>query len=274
MKLRELLSSVLSTEELKIMPASFDTVGDIIIFNDFPEELSKKEKEIAEKIIDNFKSINVVCKKVGKYSGIYRTPTLRIMGGKRRKETIHRENDCRLKLHPEKVYFSSRTATERKRICNLIKPGERVLVMFSGIAPLPCVISRNTDAKEIIGVEINPSAHKYGLDNLKLNKIKNVELINGDVRDILPNLKGKFDRILMPLPKIAEVYLDIAIDKVSKNGMIHLYSFISFEDIPLMETKIKQICKSKGRSCEVKDVIKCGQFSPNEYRMSFDIIVN
>ena len=40
----------------------------------------------------------------------------------------------------------------------------------------------------------------------------------GDVRDVVPKLKKKFDRILMPLPKSAEEFLDIALS-ASKKGM-------------------------------------------------------
>ncbi|MBW3019815.1 hypothetical protein KY334_00835 [Candidatus Woesearchaeota archaeon] len=150
MRLKELMSSILSEEEVNIMPMSFDTVGDIVIFNDFPEELKDKEKEIGELIIQNYKNINVVAKKTGKYSGEYRVPQIEIMAGENRKETIHKENNTRLKLNVEEAYFSTRTSTERKRIFEMVKPGENILVMFSGIAPLPCVISRNSEAKNIL----------------------------------------------------------------------------------------------------------------------------
>jgi tRNA G37 N-methylase Trm5 len=60
--------------------------------------------------------------------------------------------------------------------------------MFSGCGPYPAVLSKNAKAKEIYGVEINPAAHRYALENMKLNKLKNVDLFCGDVNDILPNL--------------------------------------------------------------------------------------
>lgn len=271
MKLKELLKKELTKKQLEVMPTSFDTVGDILIFNEFPEELNKKEKIIGNKILNTLSNIKVVTKKIGKYSGIYRTPKLKILAGERRKETIHKENNTRLKLHVEKVYFSSRTATERKRISELVKKGEKILVMFSGIAPLPCIISRNSKPKSILGIEINPEAHKYAEENLKLNKIKNVELKNGDVRKILPEIKEKFDRILMPLPKTAEEFLALALSKVKKGGMIHLYSFISLKELPDFKKKIREICKKSKKSCRIIKVVKCGQFSPEEFRMSLDI---
>jgi len=116
MRLKELVKDVLTKEEIEIMPMSFDSVGDIIIFNSFPEELESKEKEIGELIINSYKNINVVAKKTGKYDGTFRTPEIKIMAGEDRKETIHKESNARLKINIETTYFSARTSNERKRI--------------------------------------------------------------------------------------------------------------------------------------------------------------
>jgi len=274
MKLKELLKPILTEEEIAIMPMSFDSVGDIIIFNSFPEELESKEKEIGEIIINSHKNIHIVAKKTGIYSGVFRTPEIKVIAGEDRKETIHKENDTRLKLNIETTYFSTRTSNERKRIFQMVKPGENILVMFSGIAPLPCIIARNAEPKYILGVEINPEAHKYAEENIKLNKLKNVEVLNGDVREVLPTIDKEFDRILMPLPKTAEEFLDIALTKIKDKGIIHLYSFISPTEIPNMEKTIKKYCKEVDKTCKILEVAKCGQFSPEEDRVCFDIQVN
>ena len=273
MKLKELLKKELTEKELDFVPSSFDQVGDILIFNFFPEELRKKEKTIGKRILETFKNIKVIAKKTGKYSGEYRIPKIRIIAGEKRKETIHKENSIQLKLHVEKVYFSARTATERKRIFQQVQPWEDVLVMFSGIAPLPLVISKNTKAKEIYGIEINPTAHKYALESIKLNKAKNIRLFLGDVRKILPKIKKEFDRILMPLPKSSEQFLDLALSKIKKNGIIHLYSFGSLEQIDEKSQKIHEICKQSKKHCKILNIVKCGQFSPSEFRLCFDISV-
>jgi len=194
-KLKDLLKGKLTKKELNLVPASFDVVGNILIFSDFPKELSKKEKIIGKEILKSHKNIRSVFKKTKKYSGEYRTPKLKLLAGEKSKETIHTENNTRIKLNAEKVYFSSRLSTERKRIFQQVKKDETILVMFSGAAPYPLTISKNTKAKKIIGVEINPIAHKYGIENLKLNKTKNIILILGDVKKEGPKLKTKFDRV-------------------------------------------------------------------------------
>ena len=200
--LKFLLKDKLSKNELELMPSSFDVVGSILIFSDFPKELSKKEKIIGEGILRKFKNAKTILKKTKEYSGKFRTPKLKIIAGEKTKETIHKENNVLIKLDVEKVYFSARMSSERKRIADLIRPKERVLVMFSGSGIYPLVIAENSECKEAYGIEINPVAHKYALENIKKNRLENrIKLFFGDVTKIMPKLKKKFDRILMPLPK-------------------------------------------------------------------------
>jgi tRNA G37 N-methylase Trm5 len=187
-KVKDLLKNKLTKKELELVPSAFDVVGSILIFSDFPKELIKKEKIVANAFLEQLRNIKTVCKKTGKYSGVYRTPKLKILAGEKTKETIHKENSISLKLDVEKVYFSTRSGNERLRISKQVKEGEDVLVMFSGCAPFPCVIAKNSEPNSIVGVEINPTAHKYALENIKLNKINNIFLINKDVNKCLPNL--------------------------------------------------------------------------------------
>ncbi len=242
------------------MIKSYDVVGEIAIVN---HEISKKE---ADKLLKERKNIKTVAYKKEIYSGEYRTPKVRIISGKKNKETIHKENKVRLKLNIEKCYFSTRSGTERLRICGLIKKGEEILVMFSGVAPFPIVISKNSKAKEIIGVEINPLAHKYALENLRLNKIRNVKLYKGDVRGVLPKIRKRFDRVIMPLPKSAEDFLDLAVKKIKPGGFIHFYSFGGEEEIKDLKKKIK-----KKVNCKILRVVKCGQYAPRKQRLCFDL---
>lgn len=161
MKLKEVLKYKLTKNELAELKTSYDVIGSIAII-EIPEKLAKKEKLIANELMNLQKNIKTVCKKTSLYGGKYRTRKLKIIGGEKTKETEHKENGVILKLDVEKVYFSPRLSTERQRIMNLVKPKESVLVMFSGCAPYVCVIAKNTKAKEVWGIELNPIAHKYG----------------------------------------------------------------------------------------------------------------
>jgi len=228
--INELLKDKLTKEELILVPSAFDTVGDIIILEIKPE-LKKKENIVAEAFLKLNKSIKTVAKKEGIHKGIYRVQKLKVLAGISKKETVYKENNVKIKLDVENVYFSPRLSSERKRIMNLIKPDESILVMFSGCGPYPLVLSKNTGAKEIYGVEINPIAHKYALENLKLNKLNNVYFYCGDVKDILPKLglnkfalKSRWDKKhlepkLKQNPSMIEFYMpkgDIESDKTVK----------------------------------------------------------
>jgi len=251
------------------VPSSYDMIGDIIII-EIKEELIKHEKQIAEALLKTHNSIKTILKKSGIHSGEFRTQKLKHLAGKKTKETIYKENNVKLKLDVEKVYFSPRLGTERKRIYKQIKPNETILVMFSGCAPYPIVISKNTSVKHVTAIEKNQVAHKYAVENVKLNKLTNIELHYGDVRNIVPKLKQKFDRILMPLPKQAETFLDLAFKVSKKNTIIHLYDFEQESEIQLGEKKVEREAKKANIKYEILKIVKCGQYTPGKFRTCID----
>lgn len=272
--LKESLRKKLTKKQLELLPSSYDMVGDIIIFADFPKELGKKEKLIAEKLLELHKNMKVVYKKIGKYSGKYRTPKLKIIAGEKRKETTHKENNVRMMLNVENCYFSPRLSNERKRISGQIKKNEDVLIMFSGVAPYPLVVAKNSKPKIVYAVEINPKAHKYAVENIKLNKLDDkIKLFKGDVKNIVPKLNKKFDRVAMPLPKGAENYLDLAIKAVKKNGIIHFYDFLHENQFDEAVNKIDAACKKAKKKYNILKLVKCGQFGPGIYRICVDFKV-
>ena len=239
--------------------AAYDVIGDIVIVgedveNEFCEELIKR------------KNINVVLRKKGIHHGEFRTQDLEVVCGEERKETVYKENGVEMKLDVEKCYFSPRLGTERMRIANLVKSGEKVLVLFSGVGPYCAVFAKHTKASKIVGVEKNPLAHEYAVYNCK--KFKNVELFNQDAKDF--KYKGKFDRVLMPLPKSAEDFLDVAVRFVKKGGVIHFYDFLHEKDFPEQSlAKIRKFGKFK-----LLNAVKCGNYAPGSYRVCIDFIVS
>ena len=185
--IRDYLKGKLTDEEFSKLKTAYDVVGSIAIL-EIDDELVKKEKIIAEAVLKTNKAIKTVLRKASKHDGVFRTQKMKWLAGEKTKEALHKENDVEIMVDVENIYFSPRLSTERKRISELVKEGEDVLVMFSGCAPYPCVLGKNTKARNIFGVEINPIGHKYGLDNVRLNKLHNVVLINGDVKKVVPNI--------------------------------------------------------------------------------------
>ncbi len=248
---------------------SFDVIGSIAVL-EIPDEMKKKEKLIAKEILEQHKNIRTVVKKSGAHKGKFRLQRMIHIAGEKTKETVHRENNISLKLNIEKVYFSPRLSTERLRIAKLVKPNEKVLVMFSGCGPYPMVISKNSEAKEIIGIELNKTAHKYAEQNLKLNKIANVRLICGDVKTETKKL-GKFDRVIMPLPKGSKNFIKEALTATKKKGMIHLYDFVEESKLPEEIKAIEKLMRKHKKNFRMISFRKCGQLAPRAYRICFDL---
>jgi tRNA (guanine37-N1)-methyltransferase len=272
--LKENLSKSLTKEELAFVKTAHDVIGTIAIV-EIPKDLEPRARLVAETLLRVNKNVKTVLKKAAIHEGVFRTQKMLFLAGDNTKETIYKENNIRLKLDVEKVYFSVRLSNERKRIMEFVKPGEDVLVMFSGCAPYPVVLSKNTEAKHILGIEINPDGHKYGLENLKLNKLKNVELICGDVHAVIPQLKQQnpklaYDRIIMPLPKTADEFLDDALIVTKKGTMVHFYDFLETDKFDEAVKKIDAACKKRKIKYKVHDIVKCGQHAPYVYRICVD----
>ncbi len=270
MRLKEALAGILPPDELALVPQGFDVVGDIAIL-EMPEELTKKEKEIAEIVLNMHKHILTVVAKDSPHEGELRTRTVRHLAGEKKTSTIHKESKAIMEVDIEQVYFSPRLSHERLRIAGLVKPDERVLVMFSGCAPYCLVIAKNSDAGEIIGVELNPKGHQLALKNIKKNKLDSrVSCFEGDVRDRVPDL-GLFDRVLMPLPEGGEDFLDIALAAVKKNGIIHFYDFLHESEIPdAAYAKVKDACAEFNLKPNIVGHHLCGQIGCRKFRVCVD----
>ena len=273
MKLKDLLKEELCDEELDHLVQSYDLVGDIAI-SQIPAELSHRQKLIGEAILATNSRIKVVARRDGFYQGDYRTIPLSIIAGENRKETEHVEFGIRLQLNPELVYFSVRSSTERKRIADLVEPGEDILVMFSGVAPYPLVINKFSQARSIVGIESNPLAHNYGTRNLTLNKVKDsIELFWGDVRDVVPEIDRKFERIIMPLPTAAKDYLPVALRFLSPGGTMHFYDFQPVGSFAASLDTVNLLCRDSGRQVLSSTAVVCGHTSPGINRVCLDAVI-
>lgn len=271
--LKEAVKNKLTKKELSVIPSSFDIVGSIAII-ELPDELEKKKKVIAETMIRLFKPVKTVVKKSGIHYGKYRRQKLEVIAGEKTKVAEYKESGVRLRIDLEKCYFSSRLGTERLRIAKMVKPGEKILVMFSGVAPYPVVIARNAMPEIIYAVELNPVAHKFAVENVKLNKMQDkIKLYKGDVVDVVPKLNMKFDRILMPMPKTALTFLETAFKAAKKGTIIHFYTFGREEEFKEIRDKIKEECKKHKKKCRIIRTVKAGHYAPGVYRVCVDFRV-
>ncbi len=286
---REILAGKVDDKDMEHVPRAFEIVGDIAIV-ELDEVARKYAKLIAEAIMKLNKNVRVVLNKVEDVSGKYRVPKYEIIVARQEArdfshikkelrpskitETVHVEHGCKFLLDVSKVYFSARLSFERKRIAEMVKDGEHVLVMFAGVGPFAIVIARKSNAAKVVGVELNPYAVSYFKKNVVLNKAQDkVEVVEGDVARVLPKMNSRFDRIVMPAPKNAPDYLELALKKIKKGGMIHLYTFASEEEIEGKDVvkKVETRCKKAGKKARAVFFRKCGAVGPYHYRVVVDI---
>ena len=271
--LKSSLSGKLNEDELKLVPSSFDIIGDIAVL-EIPDDLKGKSELIGNSLLGTFKNIKVVADKIEGVGTEFRTRKVKVIAGDMRTETLHREQGCVYNLDIVNSYFSPRSGTERMRIVRQIKDGEKVLVCFAGIGPFAVLAAKKRNVM-VYAVELNPDAVKYMKENIKLNKVR-VCAICGDVKTETPKLVekyGKFDRIIMPLPKDSEHFLETALSAIKNNGIIHFYCFSHTPDEAA--AKVKEICEKLNENLKIKilDAVECGSYSPCLSRICVDFRV-
>jgi len=275
-KLEKEVEAFSELEKLKDeRPSSFDIIGHIAII-EIPEKLKRKKKLIAKVIMSLNKHIKTVLEKASERRGTYRIRKYRFLAGEKNFETIHKEYGCLFKLDPTKVYFSPRELTERQRIASQVKEDEVVMVMFAGVAPYAIQIAkRQPNVKEVIAIEINPVAVKYAKENVILNKVQGkVKVIEGDVKEKCKGFYGKCDRVVMPLPKGAEDFLDIAVNCLKEEGYIHFYNWGVEPNIFENAEKIVEGKLGKmGVEYKIINKRKVLPYAPRKWKVCLDIYV-
>lgn len=247
-----------------------EIVGDIAILS-FSESIPELERTIADTLLQANSKIRLVAKQKGGHGGEFRTAELEILGGTGGLSTVHKEYGVQLQVNLREAYFSPRSNTERYRIAEQVREGERILVMFSGIGPLALMLGFHANALEIIGIEKNSGAHQYALKNLEINKkIENVSFLQGDVRQVMPGLDGKFNRIAMPLPLTGEMFLPLALERLGERGVLHYYSFQELGDFTAAAHAVDKACRVAGRKLMHAEIVRCGHVGPKKYRVCVD----
>jgi tRNA (guanine37-N1)-methyltransferase len=249
------------------MRIAYEIIGDRTKSVALIGEDVKNPKKAAKEIMERHKAVKSVLQKTDKRQGKYRLHPTKLIKGSRNTEVIHKEYNYLIKVDPKKVYFSPREGTERQRIANMVKSGERILVMFSGAAPYAIAIAKKHPHNEIINVEINLKAVIYAQKNVRLNNLTNIKNICWDVREARG--LGKFNRIIMPLPETAIDYLDEALLHSKKGTIIHLYGFS--KDFKELERKVKLKAYVYNFKYKIVGKKKVLPYSPRVSKIRLDI---
>jgi len=271
--LKEALKAKLTKKEFGFAPKAFDSFGDIAVI-EIPKELEKKKKLIGETLLLVSPRFETVCSIESNHEGEFRVQKVKVIAGKKNLVATYKESATTLKVPLGKVFFSPRLGSERLRIAGEIKKGEVIGAWFSGVGPYPIVFAKNSLMEKAIAIELNPIAHKYALQNAKLNKCENkIDFVKGDVKKVYKKYKRVFDRIAMPLPHTGYQFLKEAFYCIKPKGTIYFYEIVEKEDFVLPLSQIKEAAKSQKRKIRIIRKKRVRQFSPSKEQVVFDIKV-
>ncbi len=254
-----------------ILPNSYDNIGDVTIIK-IPDKLMYMKHEIGDALVKASKNTRCVLMDSG-VKGELRIRDLELIAGEGPSETRHRESGVTIMTDPAKVYYNPRLATERERIASMVKDGEVIIDMFAGVAPFPLTICRYAHPKIVYSIDLNHDAVEYAKRNVKLNRFKNIIVLEGDAREVVKDLPMA-DRVLMNLPQIAKEFLPDALMKVNKGGMVHMHSIMERGAAEENCRSLISDMQSKGLDCELSELRELKTYSPTASVYVLDIIRN
>jgi len=176
------------------LPRGFTRLGRVLLLQ-LPEALRPSFPEIGAAYAAEL-GCGAVLRRGGPVAGEYRRPTVELLFGSET-ETVVQEHGVRWRFDAREVMFARGNKEERARVGRLVGPGERVVDLFAGIGYLTIPAARAHPSVRVTAVEVNPTAYRYLLENLRLNGVAGqVRALRGDNRELeLP--AGEADRVLL-----------------------------------------------------------------------------
>jgi tRNA (guanine37-N1)-methyltransferase len=276
------------------MYKSYDIIGDVAVVK-VPYELGQYEKEVGEAFHEARPKLKAVFRVVGDTDEIERTRQLRLIWSKPSSSsrdgtgcenlvrTVYREHGCRFIVDVEKVFFTPRLSHERMRIAKQVKAGEVIVNMFGGVSTYAIIIAKICpDVERIYTVDINSTAYELAKENVILNKcFEKVIPILGDARTVCQNqLKGVCDRVIMPLPEQAILFLDSAVEALREGAecAINLYTEVTGSQIDNEAIRVTNETKNKLRDygakrCEATAWRIVREVGARRYHIAIDLTV-
>ena len=142
-----------------------------------------------------------------------------------------------LKIFQNENYFKySIDSVLLAEFVNINLKTKNIMDLCTGNAPIPLVLSTKTD-KNIYGVELQKNIYELGEKSVEFNKIKNIKLINDDVKNILNTFDFKFD-IITCNPPYFKVHKNSILNKNDILTIARHEVKINLEDIISISSKL------------------------------------
>jgi tRNA (guanine37-N1)-methyltransferase len=233
-------------EEAVAVPRAFEHVGDIAVLK-IPEELWPRRAEVGE-ALRRFRRVRAVFHDGG-VVGPYRVRALERIAGDGPSATTIQESGMTLHIDMARAYFSPRLADERARVAAQVQPGERLVDLFGGVAPLGILAARA--GALVDSVDINPDAVKLARENIVANGVaERVQVHEGDARVVAATLQPAH-HVAMNLPHAAKDFLAVAAPLVLPGGLLHHHEILRDEDVEGAAAAIVAELRGHGRLAEL-----------------------
>lgn len=262
MGLKDQLAGTIPADLLPYLSDHFDVIGNVAVLF-IPRELGDYKIPVAEAVVSKRKNIVTVLNKTEKVAGDSRTARYEVLLGNTT-VTVHREFGFSYHIDVGSSFFSTRMASERKRVTDMVKPGEKVYVPFAGVGPF--AIPAAARGAEVRAVEKNPDAFRWLAENITRNHVgKNCHIIPGDALDTALLPQKEFHRLIIPAPYGMDRVLDLLLPCLTGGGMVHFYTFGPEEQIPCL------IALYEEKGLTVRYSSPCGNVAPGISRRVFDL---
>ncbi len=249
-----------------VAPRAHDVLGDIVIIK-IPSTVWDQRHEFGRALLQ-FHGARAVFHDHG-VVGDFRTRDLECIAGADDSATAIAENGVRLHLDPRKAYFSPRLADERARIVAACQPGDTVIDLFGGVAPLGIQLAKA--GHDVVTVDLNPAATQLAADNAALNDVV-LDVRTGDARVVAQQLRPAH-RVIMNLPHGAKHFIDVAVPLVVPGGMMHYHEILRKDALDARRAALVAEIAALGRQAAVQNIRHVRDYSTDEAHYAFDIEV-
>lgn len=245
--------------------AHFEVVGDVAIA-DSPDE------EVASAILAVHKNVKTVLSPKTPVEGEYRTRRFQFVAGEEKTVTLHKEHGLLYRIDLEKAYFTPRLGTERLRVARQIGLGDVVFDMFAGVGPFALLLAKR--GAKVIAVDKNPHAVRLLRENARLNRIDDVEIVEGDAGELAERYERSADHVIMNLPHTASRFLEQATRIAKDGGVVHYYAIASEDDLYGRDTAfVEEAARAAGAKISYLHRGIVRSYAPHQYNIVIDFEV-